>query len=391
MGDLRAPNHQDHSRASGFPRKDRWAWAALGVMAGLWAIGVGWLSIQRHLAFKTNGDMGIFVQAIWTTAHGRPFYVTVWGGETNFLGHHFVPLLAVLAPVYGLWPDARCLLVIQVVLLAVAVVPLYVFARPRLGPWGGLLVVAAYLLYPALAYIAFSDFHEITLTVPLLMAAGAALLNNRLRAATIWLVLAMLLKEEVVLIAIGCGLYAAFFLGRRRYGVALVTLSTLWGLLLVLVIMPALSGGGSYTFFSRYTTLGNTLAEMLHTLLLRPATIYHLVSTPQKLLFTLQLLFPLACLPLLGFPAILLALPTYAYLMLSDYAFQTSITFYYTAPLIPFLLLATVVGLQRIRRRQIWAFHWASIALAATTLISCTSVESTARWPGLQGGHFSRD
>ncbi len=123
--------HQDHSRTSGFPRQDRWTWAALGVMAGLWAIGVGWLAIQRHLAFKTNGDMGIFVQAIWTTAHGRPFYVTVFGGETNFLGHHFAPLLAVLTPVYRLWPDARCLLVIQVALLALAVVPLYVFARPR--------------------------------------------------------------------------------------------------------------------------------------------------------------------------------------------------------------------------------------------------------------------
>ena len=201
----------------------------------------------------------------------------------------------------------------------------------------------------------------------------------------------MLLKEEVALIAMGFGLYAAFFLGRRRYGVALVTLSALWGLLLVLVIMPALAGGVGYTFFSRYTTLGNTLAEMLRTLLLRPATIYHLVSTPQKLLYTLQLLFPLAFLPLVGFPAILLALPTYAYSMLSDYAFQTSITYQYTAPLIPFLMLATVVGLQRIRRRQIRAFHWASIVLAATTLISARSVESTARWPGLRCGHVSRD
>ena len=84
----------------------------------------------------------------------------------------------------------------------------------------------------------------------------------------------------------------------------------------------------------------------------------------------MQLLVPLAFLPLFGFPAILLALPTYAYSMLSDYAFQTSITYQYTAPLIPFLMLATVVGLQRIRRRQSREFHWAAIALAATTLIS---------------------
>ena len=201
----------------------------------------------------------------------------------------------------------------------------------------------------------------------------------------------MLFKEEVALIAMGFGLYAAFFLGRRRYGVTLVTLSALWGLLLVLFIMPKLAGGGSYTFLSRYTTLGSTLPEMLHTLLLRPATIYHLVTTPQKLLFTLQLLFPLACLPLLGFPAILLALPTYAYLMLSDYAFQTSITFYYTAPLIPFLMLATVVGLQRIRRRQISGISFGCDGAGSHHADRYTSVESTARWPGLQRGHFSGD
>ena len=123
-------DHRDRSQAGGSPRKDGWAWATVGVMAGLWAIGVGWLSIQRHLAFKTSGDLGIFVQAMWSTAHGRPFYVSVWGGGANFLGHHFVPLLAVFAPLYRLWPDARLLLGIQVALLALAVVPLYVFARP---------------------------------------------------------------------------------------------------------------------------------------------------------------------------------------------------------------------------------------------------------------------
>ncbi|MEZ4767837.1 MAG: DUF2079 domain-containing protein [Caldilineales bacterium] len=346
----------------------RWAWPAVAVMAGAWAIALSWLSIQRHLAFKTSGDMALFAQAIWSTAHGRPFYVTLWGGEGNFLGHHFVPLLAALAPLYRLWPDARLLLVVQVLLLAVAVIPLYAFARPRLGAGSGLLIVAAYLLFPALAYAAFADFHEITLAVPLFMAAGVALLNDRLRAATIWLALALLLKEEVALIAVGFGLYAAFFLGHRRYGLTLAALSALWGLLVVFVLMPALGGGGDYQFFDRYATLGSTPADMLRTLLLRPGAIYQLVSAPHKLVFTWQLLFPLAFLPLAGTPAILLALPTYAYLMLSDYAFQTSITFYYAAPLIPFLMLATVTGLQRIRRWRMRGFHWALLALAAATL-----------------------
>jgi uncharacterized membrane protein len=46
---------------------------------------------------------------------------------------------------------------------------------------------------------------------------------------------------------------------------------------------------------------------------------------------------------------VLLALPTLAYLLLSDFRPMTSISSYYSAPLIPFLLLAVVVALDRLR------------------------------------------
>jgi len=59
------------------------------------------------------------------------------------------------------------------------------------------------------------------LAVPLLMAAGAALLDERPGATLLWLGLALLAKEEVALIAVAMGLYAWLIQRRRRFGLGL--------------------------------------------------------------------------------------------------------------------------------------------------------------------------
>ena len=106
--------------------------------------------------------------------------------------------------------------------------------------------------------------------------------------------------------------------------------------------MPAFSGGGGdIGFLWRYRALGDTPGEIVRTVFTRPATVAGLVASAPKLTFIWQLLAPLGGLPLLGWPAAFLILPPLAYLLLSDYAFQATIWYHYTAPLIPFLFLAT--------------------------------------------------
>ncbi|MBI3957899.1 MAG: DUF2079 domain-containing protein [Chloroflexi bacterium] len=322
---------------SGFKDGEAWMWLVCALLSTAWAVLLIWMETQKFLSFQVGGDMGIYAQVMWSMAHGCPFYMSLLGGPGNFLGHHFAPLMILLAPFYRLWPDARFLLVTEVVALALTVAPLYIFARKRLGPQTALLIVLAFLLYPPLHFTALTDFHEIHLAIPLLMASTALLIDKRLRLSIICLALAMLVKEEVTFIAIGFGVYIALAQRRWCLGMAVVITSLLWGVILFQVLIPILNGGADYTFYQRYATLGATPREMLNTLTFHPVTVWNLVTTPSKLLFVFQLLAPLAALPLLGFPSILLAVPTLGYLLLSDYGFMTSITFYYTAPLIPFL------------------------------------------------------
>ena len=358
----------------------RWAWPIVILVSASWAVLLTWLELQKYNSFRGSADLAIYAQALWSTAHGRPFYISLLGGPANFLGHHFAPLLAVLVPLYRLFPDARLLLGVEIAALALAAVPLYAFARRRLGAVAGLLIVLAYFCYVPLHYVPLSDFHEIGLAVPLLMVAATALVDRDLRVSLLFLALATLVKEDLVFTAIAFGVYIIVVLRRRRLGLAVTAVALLWGFLLFRTIIPALNAGGSYSFYNRYATLGGSPQQMIRTFVFHPVTVLRLVSTPSKLLYVSQLLVPLAGLPLLGFPPVLLALPTLAILLLSDYEFMASVKSYYAAPLIPFLFVATVVGLQRVRGWRSRAYPFALVTLMLTALV-------TARlWSPLPGG-----
>jgi uncharacterized membrane protein len=357
-----------------------WEWVPVGIMMAAWMALVGRMAIARHLAFHTSYDLAIFSHATWTTAHARPFFISLMEGTTSLLGHHFSPLLAVLAPLYWVWPDARTLLAVQVAALAVAALPLFSFARARIGVRLAWAVVAAYFLSPALAYVALADFHEIALAVPVLMAAGAALLDMRYRDCLLWLILAMLAKEEVALVAVGFGLYALVFQRRIRFGAGLALGATLWGIALIIWIIPAFNQGRSYNFLGRYDAAAQAPMQALLGLAGHPLTLLRTVATRAKATFIWQLLAPLAGLPLLGVPAVLLAVPTLAYLSASGYEPQTSIRFHYTAPLLPFLYLAAVVGLQRLGARG------ARLASIGAVILLLASAVCAWRWSPLPGG-----
>jgi uncharacterized membrane protein len=356
-------------------------WLIVGLLAGLWSLVVGWLAVSRYLAFNTGYDLGVFAQVVWATTQGRPFFTSMVEGTTNFLAHHFTPLLAILVPFYSIWPDARLLLIFQTVALAAGAIPLYAFARRRLGPGMALLTVLAYFLFPPLHSVALFDFHAIALAVPLLMAAGVALIDERPRATVIWLALALLAKEEVAVIAVGFGLYALLIQRRRRFGAALTTGAGVWALLLFSWIMPSLGQTlVGYPFVYRYRTLGETPGQVIRTLFTRPGTIVHVLATRDKARFLWQLLAPLAGLPLLGWPVVLLSLPILAYLLLSDWSFMSSTRYHYTAPVIPFLFLASVVALQRLGARG------PRYRLVGAAVLLLSALVSAWWWSPLPGG-----
>ena len=178
------------------------------------------LSCLRHRAFNTGRfDLGNFVQAIWTTAHGDLLQQTnLHGEQISRLGVHFEPILLVFAPLWWIWPRPEMLLTVQAIVLALGALPVFWLARKHLRSERAAFGLAlVYLIYPPLQWLALDEFHPGALGCSLLLFAFWYLDEDRLVPFAIFAALAALTKEEIPLVIAGMGVWYA--LSRKRYRV----------------------------------------------------------------------------------------------------------------------------------------------------------------------------
>lgn len=296
------------------------------------------LAVPRQWRMESAGfDLGIFEQVVRAYASLHAPVVTLKGTGYSQLGDHFSPLLAVLAPVYRVFPTPVTLLVVQALLLGLSVVPVTALAQLVLGRRQAVAVGLAYGLSWGLWQLDQFDFHEVALAVPLIAWSVAALARGRWRAAVCWGLPLMLVKEDQGLVLAGIGALV-FLLGRRRLlGAATVAVAVLGTALIVLVLIPAANPHGVYDYAAngRWDG-GNPLTRLL-----LPMEKWHTVVV---------LLLPTLFLALRSPLGLLLVLPLAG-------RFWTPAPVYweaaqqYNAVLMPILFLAMVDGLRRIKAR----------------------------------------
>ncbi len=137
-------------------------WLAVG-MAGYFAVALAlsWLRVEELV--PGTWDLGLYQQALWSTAHGRPFYEAAdWetGGFHSLLQVHSVLLLYVLVPIYALLPSSTTLLVCQSAVVTLAAVPLFYLGKHLGGnDWYGVGAAGAYLLWAPTLAANLYDFH----------------------------------------------------------------------------------------------------------------------------------------------------------------------------------------------------------------------------------------
>lgn len=336
---------------------------------------IGGLAITRHTALKSHAyDLGIFTQVLWNTSQGRLFENTVMiEYSTNLLGQHFAPIFLLLVPLYWIWPDPRALLLLQTAALASGAIPVYLFARRRTGSRGvALLLAAAYLLLPALHYVNFYDFHEIALTTPLLLAAIYFFDSRRMLPLAGCLGLALLCREEIAIPVMAFGV-ALLAVRRWRWGLGLIVVGAAWLAFTVGWAVPYFQNSSVYYFVVRYGKLGNSIPEILLTLVTRPLWVLEYLWTAPRLEYLVRLFAPVGLLGPIGLPVFALSLPTFGYLLLSDYREQYDIVNQYSAPLIPFLMGGTIVTLGWLMRRRPFRSAAGRYALASYVLFAAAA------------------
>ncbi|GIW09250.1 MAG: hypothetical protein KatS3mg061_0307 [Dehalococcoidia bacterium] len=347
----------------------------LGLLVAGYVVALGSLSLTRHHALKSHAyDLGIFTQVLWNTSQGRWFENTVMiEYSANLLGQHFAPVFLLLVPLYWVWPDPRALLLLQTVALGLGALPVYALAKRRLASAGvALLLAAAYLLLPALHYLNLFDFHEIALTTPLLLGAVYWFDRRQPLPLAACLGLALLCREEIAITVMAFGV-ALLVVRRWRWGLALLIVGASWLLVTVGWAVPHFQNAPVYYFVVRYGWLGDSIPEILLTVLTRPLWVLSQLATAPRLEYLVRLLGPLGLLPPLGLPIFALSLPTFGYLLLSNYKEQYDIVNQYSAPLLPFLMAGTILACSWLARWRPFRSVAGRYALASYVLVAAVA------------------
>ena len=304
------------------------------------AVAYAAISIDRHDHFASNAfDLGVQDQTIWGYSRLQIIPNTV-EMIPNLLGDHFHPILMAVAPLYWIWDDARILLLVQAALLAVAAVPIFWWARERLGLLPAIAIEAAYLAFWGVLSGVIYDFHHIAFAVPAIAFGLYAVLTNRNRLFWAMLLVGLLTRENIALTFAAIGVYIAVVQHRWRLGAAVIAVCLAWFTTLMEVVMPAIAGA-PYAHWT-YDALGSGPASALLHLIRHPiSSLQLLVDNPIKRKLWGGLLGAWLLVPLIS-PISIVAIPTLLERLWSSNPALWSASFHYSLVIAPVLAFAAI-------------------------------------------------
>lgn len=349
-------------------------WTALTA----WAVGLFAIMRDHYVHYRlARFDLGNMVQAVWSTTQGRPLDMTdgASGEQVSRLAFHVDPILALLAPLWIVFPTPLMLVAVQVVAIALGALPVFWLARKHSGSERvAALLALAYLAYPWTAWAGVDVFHPISLSLPLLLYAVWFLDSDRLVPFAVVSVLAAASGELVGLTIAALGLWYAFGRGRRWPGLATAAAGIGWSLIAVLVVVPAFAGGDS-PYYGAYANVGGSPTGLLKLSFTEPMTIVAEVTRRGDLAYLGLLIVPLIGAFALAPGLAAVALPQVSLNLLAGFAATTDVRAHYTAPVLACLFAATAVGVDRLRPRS-------SGRVAATLLAICAATTlMLGPWP----------
>ena len=357
-------------------------WGAPLLVLGM-GIGYAWffsrLAIINHHAFNTRTvDLGYYDNIFYQSAHGRPLACTFI--RAGYHGSaHFDPILVLLSPLYRLRPSAEFLLVLQSAWLAAGVIPAYLIARSKLDSRpAGVVLAAAYALYPAMHGANMYEFHSLTLLATPLMFALYFLEIGSARAYLAMVGICLLVREDAALIMCFVGAHALL---TRRAGLGRLGWITIASSLAYFAVVKKffmtssdvfMGGKDAYSFAYYYRDLipeGSGVGGFVASLVVNPVfAIQHALQEP-KLVYLATLLVPLGLLPLLAKPGRLLLLYGAIFLLLASREPVYQPSFQYSVVLFPMLMALTPVAIHRLEDGR--AREWLGLSrrqLRAATL-----------------------
>jgi uncharacterized membrane protein len=358
-------------------------WVIVGVLFAAYGLWFSHLAINTHHALQTRLlDLAIYDNIFYHSSHGN-FLGSNFIPTGNHANAHFDAVLVLLSPLYYIYPRAELILVLQAFWCGAGVVPAYLLGRDHLGSaWAGVTLAAAWVLYPALHGANLYEFHSLTLLAMPMLWLLYLLTTGRLRSFFILLPFVLLIREDASLL-ICCVAFAAVLTRDPRLvraGWITIGVAALYFILVKTFIMGSADPlGGKYGFgwyYKDMSTGGKGLGDILLSLLTNPTFAIDFALREAKVIYLLQLLLPLAFLPLFGKPWRFATAFGLFYLLLASRGAVFSIHFQYSVVLFPVLFVLTPIALRRLRDSDLAERIGLARAQLVTVLLACVLASS---------------
>ena len=345
-----APSERSTPGVAGVVRERAWTLTVWAAMLG-WTIVLFAIVRDGYVNFRSGRfDLGNMVQAVWSTANGRPLEIThgATGEQMTRLGGHVDPFLGLLAPLWMVWPTPLALAFAQIVVVSLGALPVFWLGRRHLGSERAAGVLAlGYLAYPWVATSAAAAIHPVTFALPLFLFCVWFLDSDRLVLFAVCAVVAMSTGELMGLPIAALGIWYAVSRGRRWAGGGIALLGAAWTFVAVYFVVPAFSGEDSI-FYGFYDHVGGSPQGMIRMVFTDPVTIVGALLEAHDIVYVVWLGLPLLGLFLLSPGLAAVALPQLLANGLSDFRSMTDPRYHSVAAVIPFLIAATVFGIARL-------------------------------------------
>jgi uncharacterized membrane protein len=281
---------------------------------------------------------------------GRPLSLNeelIHPGFINYFSAHFVPLVYILALPFKLWPHNETLIIMNFLLMASSIIPLYKLASiDHKDKQFGLFLVTLLLWYPTFQYIVLYEFEVLRFSIPIIIWMLYFLNKRRMILYFIFVLLAVLVREEVGLTVMMFGLYLLLF--EKRYQAGLTTALIGLGAFIIIVglIMPALRAttASEHVAARLFKDFGNTVGAVAVNVLIHPTLTLTKIFQPIKLANIFMYFLPLLFVPMLAATVLIGTLANFGMCMLSDSITHSSYMLYYLSPSVPFIFYAFIKG-----------------------------------------------
>jgi len=333
------------------PRLKRWLPPLLVVAGALgYAIYFSVFTLRMHGRFQTyNFDLGQYDNLFWNLLHGYPLRMSPLGLDANWtdLRNHADLSVFFFIPFYAIKPAASTLLVMQSCTLGLGAIPIYRFAARRLPRAHAAVIALVYLFYPPMHGLQFYDFHMQPMASTFVMFVIDFVDCRRYVLCAIAFAVAITCREDI---SVGLAILGAFLMlsGYRMIpGLVIAVVASIYFVLLRFVIMPSF---GTWGFADIYKDLfpagANNFGGIIATLISNP--LYTLLSlvTADKARYALQILLPVAFLPLRRpYLAVSLVAGSIFTLLTTHYPPTIDIGFQYSAHFFPYIFSAVALAI----------------------------------------------